>query len=195
MNRELKQRPDLAEIVYSLRSVEEAPYALCRFLRATKFQVDNLLQRLDSLKQDFHYAKTEHFYPDLAQIMDPTPLYAFLTCYPFLTSGRAKNGCPVNYFAVGKIQAQALYSMVPRSAFEAFMWHQSVHAFSRNVQQSMDENPNFVRMESVTVLDLAGLTYASASSSEATDAIQLASHIGDCFPEVHTTLKKHTCHL
>ena len=182
---ELQKRPDLANIVYSLRHVEESPYALCRFLRATKFQVPALMERLEKQLPDFQVAQAANFYPHLQDAMTHNaPLFAFFTCYPFVTTGRAKNGCPVNYFSVGKIQAQALFSVVTFDSFQKFMWHQSYHAFSRNVQASMKENPNVVRMESITVLDLAGLTYAQASSSEAMDAIQVASRIGDNFPEV-----------
>lgn len=162
--------------------MEEAPYALCRFLRSTKFDVSLLLQRLEELAPDFQRAIANHFFPDLSEVMNGAPLYAFLKFYPFLTSGHAKNGCPVNYFRVGQIQAQMLFSIVDFAAFEAFMWHQSVHTFRKHVQDQ--HNENIVRMESITVLDLSGLTYAAASSQEAMDAVKLASKIGNYFPEV-----------
>ena len=34
------------------------------------------------------------------------------------------------------------------------------------------------------MMDLEGLTYSAASSSEALDAVKLASKVGDYFPEV-----------
>lgn len=164
--------------------MEDAPYALCRFLRSTKFDVPTVLQRLESLAPGFQYPREKDFFPDLSLVMNGAPLYAFLKFYPFLTCGHAKNGCPVNYFLVGQIQAQMLFSLVDVAAFEAFMWHQSVHAFRKHIQDQ--QNPNIVRMESIAVLDLSGLTYAAASSPEAMDAVKLASKIGDYFPEVRT---------
>lgn len=151
-------------------------------MRSTKFDVPILLQRLESLAPEFQNAREKDFFPDLSLVMNGAPIYAFLKFYPFLSSGHAKNGCPVNYFLVGQIQAPMIFSLVDMAAFEAFMWHQSFHAFKKNIQDQ--NNPNIVRMESITVLDLSGLTYAAASSPEATDAVKLASKIGDYFPEV-----------
>ncbi len=183
--RELEQRPDLSEIVYSLSDVEETPYALCRFLRSTKFDVPVLLQRLEDLLPDFQQANANNFFPDLSEVLNGAPLYAFLKFYPFLSSGHAKNGCPVNYFRVGQIQAQMLFSIVDLAAFEAFMWNQNFHAFQQHVQKQ--QNQNIVRMETIAILDLSGLTYAAASSQEAMDAVKLASKIGNYFPEVRVS--------
>jgi len=179
--RELKRRPDLSDIVYSLSEIEDTPYALCRFLRSTKFDLALLLQRLESLAPDFQYAHANNFFPNLSEVMNGAPLYAFLKFYPFLSCGHAKNGCPVNYFQVGKIQAQMLFSIVDFASFEAFMWNHSFHAFQKHVKEQ--HNENIVRMETITVLDLSGLTYAAASSQEAMDAVKLATKIGNYFPE------------
>jgi CRAL/TRIO, N-terminal domain len=60
----LKERdPACAEMVYSLQDVEDEPYALCRFLRATKFNADVMLQRLESNKDKWEAVKKDQFYP------------------------------------------------------------------------------------------------------------------------------------
>ena len=52
----------LAEIVYDFRDFEEEPYALCRFLRATKFDGDKMLERLERTKGLWLEAKKNDFY-------------------------------------------------------------------------------------------------------------------------------------
>ena len=53
----------LYQQIYSLRDVEEEPYALCRWLRATKFNADELLKRLEDGKGTFQKAYENNFYP------------------------------------------------------------------------------------------------------------------------------------
>jgi hypothetical protein len=169
-----------------LRDVEEQAYAICRWLRAVKFDSQALLERLEAGNAAFLKAKANHFYPDLeATLHAPVPV--FLKQYPFVTSGRAKNGCPVNYFRAGKINAEGILSLVTFETFEAFMWHQSYHTFQTSIRASQATDPNVVRMESVTVLDLEGLSYSAAMSAEAMDTVKLASKVGDYFPEVRLT--------
>jgi hypothetical protein len=168
-----------------LRDVEEQPYAICRWLRAVKFDSQALLERLEEGKEDFLKAKAQDFYPEIETTLQ-APVTAFLKQYPFITSGRAKNGCPVNYFRVGKINAEGILSLVTFEKFEAFMWHQSYHLFQKNVRASQAKDPNVVRMESITVMDLEGLSYSAAMSAEAMDTVKLATKVGDYFPEVRT---------
>jgi hypothetical protein len=119
------------------------------------------LERLEAGKATFLNAKAHHFYSDLeATLQAPVPV--FLKQYPFLTTGRAKNGCPVNNFRAGKINAEGILSLVTFDTLDTFMWHQSYHQFQTNIRalQATDPNvPNVVQMESVTVLDLEGLGY------------------------------------
>lgn len=52
----------MAEIVYDFRDFEEEPYALCRFLRAVKFDGDAMLERLERTKKTWEEAKKHDFY-------------------------------------------------------------------------------------------------------------------------------------
>jgi hypothetical protein len=166
-----------------MKGVEEQAYSICRWLRAVKFDSQALLERLEEGKEAFLNAKANAFYPNIQTTLQ-APVAVFLKQYPFITSGRAKNGCPVNYFRVGKINAEGILSLVTFEKFEAFMWHQSYHQFQKNIRASQAKDPNVVRMESITVMDLEGLSYSSAMSAEAMDTVKLASKVGDYFPEV-----------
>ena len=73
------------------------------------------------------------------------PMAAFLSQYPFVTSGRAKNGCPVNYFGAGKVNAEGILSLTSMEGFEAFLWHQFYYIFQNNIRQAQKLDPNIVR--------------------------------------------------
>ena len=61
--RGLKAFPAIAEQVYSFRDIEEEPYTICRWLRATKFNADKILERLQDNHALFVEARRHNFYP------------------------------------------------------------------------------------------------------------------------------------
>jgi hypothetical protein len=81
--------PIYYEIVRSFSSVEKEAYALCRFLRARKFDVEKVFQLLDQAKEFFLVAKENNFYPDLEQALGFSRA-VFLSQYPAVFSGNAK---------------------------------------------------------------------------------------------------------
>ena len=97
----------VTEQVYSLRDVEEEAYTICRWLRATKFDADKILARLEENKGMFLEARAANFYPDISKSLG-CPFSVFLSQYPFLTIGNGKNGCPVNYFHAGGINPEGI---------------------------------------------------------------------------------------
>ena len=119
-------------------------YALCRFLRAVKFDYDALLLRLESQKGPWIKARDAHFYPDLQESLG-VELPVFLQQYPFLSIGRAKNGCPVTYFKAGSIQPEGIMCITTVEKSMSFFWHQSYHSFQNNLKASQKLDPNVVR--------------------------------------------------
>ena len=55
--------PGVLNQVYSFRDVEEEPYTICRWLRATKFKADDILKRLAENQAMFEKAQANDFYP------------------------------------------------------------------------------------------------------------------------------------
>lgn len=95
----------MTEQVYSFRDIEEEPYTICRWLRATKFDAEMILKRLQENQEMFDHAKHDEFYPNVQEAIG-APLSVFLSQYPFLPVGHGKNGCPVNFFLAGKINPE-----------------------------------------------------------------------------------------
>eukprot|EP00538_Stauroneis_constricta_P011372 CAMPEP_0119570826 /NCGR_PEP_ID=MMETSP1352-20130426/43813_1 /TAXON_ID=265584 /ORGANISM="Stauroneis constricta, Strain CCMP1120" /LENGTH=675 /DNA_ID=CAMNT_0007620503 /DNA_START=586 /DNA_END=2613 /DNA_ORIENTATION=- len=182
--RELKKPHNqvLADMVYLLRDIEDEPFALCRFLRSTKFNADETLQRLKKSSDAWQKANKHNFYPRLPDALG-CPGSLFLTQYPITSLGYAKNGCPVTYLQAGKIRPEGLLSLVTLENAKNFFWHQSTHAFRKAIKASKEVNPDLYRMESIVVIDLKGVTASDLSSPALTDCVKLSTSVADCFPE------------
>lgn len=179
--------PAISEQVYSFRDVEEEPYTICRWLRATKFKADEILQRLEENQPLFETARDNDFYPDVSKAIG-APFSVFLSQYPFLPIGRGKNGCPVNYFLAGRINPEGIMSLTTAEMLQGYFWWSFMYKFKQEIRKAQAEDPDFVRVEGINILDLKGLS-AAALSSETIDVVKLASKISDFFPEVRTLYK------
>jgi hypothetical protein len=85
---ELRRRdPIYNEIVCALSSVEMEAYALCRFLRARKFDVEKVFELLDEAKVHYIKARENDFYPDLEQALGVSRS-VFLSQYPAIFYGK-----------------------------------------------------------------------------------------------------------
>ena len=105
---ELQTRdPVYKQIISGFSSVEKEAYALCRFLRARKFDVEKVFEMLDEAKDAWTEAKRGDFYPDLEKSMG-VPRSVFLSQYPAVMAGNARNGCPVMYLKAGSIQPEGI---------------------------------------------------------------------------------------
>ena len=193
--------------MYSFRDIEEEPYTICRWLRATKFNADEILQRLQDNQPMFDAAKQCHFYgPNIEDYLG-CPVSVFLSQYPFLPIGRGKNGCPVNYFLAGKIQPEGILCVTSIEQLAYYFWYSFMYKMKVEIQESQqlannatsskknndndnDDDPhqqhqnNFlIKCEGINILDLAGLS-ASSLTSDTMEVIKLSSKISDFFPEV-----------
>ena len=181
-----RETPGLAEQIYSFRDVEDLPYTLCRWLRATKWDAKAILERCAQNQPQFNVASQHAFHPDVsASIGAPFPV--FLSQYPLLAVGTGKNGCPVNYFQAGHINPQGIMALTTVEKLEGYFWWSFMHKMKSEIRGQQSRNPNAVRCEGINIIDLQGLSRA-ALSSETMSVIQLAGKISDFFPEVRTVV-------
>ena len=171
--------------MYSYRDVEEEPYTICRWLRATKFQADDILARLVENQPLFEAAQRDDFYGPNIEPWLGCPLSVFLSQYPFLPIGVGKNGSPVNYFLAGHIQPEGILCLVSIAQLQYYFWYSFMHKMKDEIRTSQHADPDFCRCEGINVVDLSGLS-SSALTSETMEVIKISSKISDLFPEVRT---------
>ena len=170
------------EIVDAFHSVEEEPYALCRFLRARKFDVDAVMDMVEQGVDIWAEGKKHNFFPD-ASVAVGNPISVFRTQYPVVYSGIAKNGCPVSYFKAGQISVEGVECVTTLEKLTNLGWHQMIYTFPNKIAKAQKEGSDVVRCESVAVVDLKGLK-ASSLNARTLAVMKSMAKINQCFPEV-----------
>mmetsp|Transcript_51292 Transcript_51292/g.76120 ORF Transcript_51292/g.76120 Transcript_51292/m.76120 type:complete len:533 (+) Transcript_51292:137-1735(+) len=182
--KQLKTRdnPAYQEMVASFQSVEEEPYALCRFLRARQFKVDEVFEMMDVGADVWKDGKDHDFYPDADEAIG-APLTILLTQYPLVYHGSAKNGCPVSYFRAGEVVVEGVECITPIDGLTNLAWHYQMHKFPAVVAEAQSTNPDVVRCEAIAIFDLKGLT-KSQMNARTLEVLKKVIRVNVCFPEV-----------
>mmetsp|Transcript_19979 Transcript_19979/g.29446 ORF Transcript_19979/g.29446 Transcript_19979/m.29446 type:complete len:622 (+) Transcript_19979:190-2055(+) len=170
------------EMVGTFRDVEEEPYALCRFLRARDFNVEQVFDMMNEHLEIWKHAKESDYYPDIDAAMG-CPLSIVLTQYPVLYSGNAKEGYPVCYFHAGRLTVQGIECITTLDSIPKMMWNTMVYQVAGIFRDAAELNPDFVRCEQITVINLEGLS-ASQVNSRTLDVVKKANAVAECIPEM-----------
>ncbi|KAL3913238.1 MAG: hypothetical protein SGARI_000755 [Bacillariaceae sp.] len=123
---ELKKRdPAYREMVHAYSPAEEEEFALCRFLRAREFNVDEIFAMLDGngAVKIWKNANGHDFYRDLGKIYNGCPLPVFMKLFPVVISGLAKNGATMFYFKPGDIDMNALECVTDLPQLVPYLWN------------------------------------------------------------------------
>ena len=184
------------EMVDAFHSVEEEPYALCRFLRARKFDTDAAIAMIDDGVDVWAEGKKHNFFPD-ANVAIGNPLSVLRTQYPVTYEGIAKNGCPVSYFMAGRVSVEGLECVTTLDKLSNLAWHQMMYTFPKNIAKAQATNPDAVRCEAVAVIDLEGLK-ASALNVRTLEVLKSMATVSlgavDCVSNIYS-LYAFTTHI
>lgn len=170
------------EIVDAFHGIEEEPYALCRFLRARKFNVQAVFEMMGESLDVWREASSFDFYPDPDEAIG-APISVLLTQYPFLYSGVAKNGSGVSYFRAGKLKVEGIDCVTDFENLSNLIWHNAMHGFPREIAKVRARDPDGARCESIAVFDLEGLA-ASNLNARTYEVLKAATKVNICFPEI-----------
>ena len=157
-------------------------YALCRWLRARKFVLTDVIQMVDEAAKCQAEAKAAGYYPD------PEPALGcradiYQAQYPQIYSGVAKNGVPVFFSKTGVLNIGAVECITTVANIVKYHWFVMIHDFAKRLRDHKAIDPKFTRFEAVTILDMAELTVAQLNSRTMAIIKEQSAIDALCFPE------------
>lgn len=180
---EIEKRDDkFKDTIYNFGEEEGECWALCRWLRARKYDVTEVVKMVEEATEVRAEAKTHDFYPDpKAALGCDSALY--FAQFPQLYTGYAKNGAPLFISKPGVLNVDAVECITTLDGILKFHWFIMMHDFGDRLRAQKKEQNTFKRFECVIVLDLAHLTTAQLGKRALAIIKEQAKIDSLCFPE------------
>jgi hypothetical protein len=174
--------PIRREMVYCFKDVEGEAYSLCRYLRARKFDIDEIMKLIDKHRTTWMEGSAHNFFPDASDAIGGAPESALLSQFPLILGKIARNGCPIVYFSTRQINIDGMECVTSLDDIRNYMWHFTVHKFKNLISVAKAADPSlFIRMQIMAVVDLKGLKVSTLK--RAMGALQGALGILSVFPK------------
>lgn len=173
---------DFKDSVYSFGVVEGEVYAYCRWLRARKYVLEDTIKMIEEATVCRTEPKIANFYPDPAQAIG-CDISHYISQYPQLYSGYAKNGAPVFISKPGVLNVDAVECVTNMDNAVKYHWYAQMHDFGNRLRAYKEKNPDFNRFECVCILDLEGLTLGQLSQRTLALIKDQSTIDSLCFPE------------
>lgn len=168
--------------IYSFSEEEGEAYTLCRWLRARKFKLNDVIAMVEEATEVRKDARMKGFYPDPVEALGADPSI-YLTLYPQCYSGVAKTGAPVFYSKPGVLNVDGMECITSLDGILKYHWYVMMHDYANRLRAQKAKDPEFSRFECVAVMDLDHLTTAQVSQ-RALNIIKTQTAIDSvCFPE------------
>eukprot|EP00591_Stephanopyxis_turris_P003249 CAMPEP_0195512554 /NCGR_PEP_ID=MMETSP0794_2-20130614/4469_1 /TAXON_ID=515487 /ORGANISM="Stephanopyxis turris, Strain CCMP 815" /LENGTH=588 /DNA_ID=CAMNT_0040640361 /DNA_START=173 /DNA_END=1939 /DNA_ORIENTATION=- len=182
---QIRLRPEeFRSTIYSFGGVEsgeEEHYALCRWLRARKYDIKNALQMVEEAKVRHETACQNRFYPDPKKALG-VETSVFYSIFPELFIGYTKQNIPFYITKAGRTDLKHVSCVTTIPKMVNFHWHCMVHALGGRLREKKAKDPSFQRFEGFNIMDLEGLTLSNAM--EAINVFKEISTLDQlCFPE------------
>lgn len=183
-NKVYRRDKDFRDTTFAFQSADEdEEYALCRWLRARKYNLDATIKMIEEATDCRADVKRNDFYPSLDVALGvESSLYK--KEYPQLYYGSTKDGYPLFISQPGRMNIDAIELLTTKSGLINYHWHDMMHQFGRKLKASKDvSNGKFMRYECVCILDLKDLS-ASKLGKRQMNIIKSMTFIDSlCFPE------------
>jgi len=182
---ELKKRNDdeLNETVYrSFGEFEDRHYALCRWLRARKFILNDTITMIEEATEMRRVPKRLDFFPTACDALGCRKS-VYLKQYPQVCVGHCKSGHPVYFSKPGELCVNGLECVTTIQGVLNYHWHDMIHNFGGMLKKTACSKDGYKRFEFVCIIDLSGLTPAKLNK-RALNIVKVQSQIDSlCFPE------------
>ena len=88
------------------------------------------------------------------------PINVFLTQFPIIDYGCAKNGAPISYFRTEGLSVEGMECLTDLKNLPNYAWHSSYHNFPDEVAKAQEKNPDlvrYVRLKFIVIVSLQPL--------------------------------------
>jgi hypothetical protein len=134
--------PDFFNTVYCFGEHEGEAWALCRWLRARKFVLADVVVMVEQACETRSAAANADFYPNAVDALG-VEASIFFAQYPQLYSGQAKNGAPIFISKPGILNVDGMECITTLDGIIKFHWHIMMHDFAQRLRAQKEKNPNF----------------------------------------------------
>jgi len=179
-----KRDQDFQRTVFTFKDAgEHESYALCRWLRARKFKLPEVLSMIQDATDCRAEPSRSNFYSDPQTALGVEPAI-YLSQYPQLHCGYTKSGCPYFISKPGVLNVSGIECIATIEGIVRYHWFDMANNFLNTLRSQNIRDPvNFKRYECVCVIDLANLS-ASNVTKRALNIVKVQSQIDSiCFPE------------
>lgn len=137
--------PDFKDTIYCFGEIEGEVWALCRWLRARKFDFDKVMEMIDEANQTRAEAKKMDFYPNPTDALG-VDKSLFFAQFPQLYSGSAKNGSTLFFSKPGVLNVDGIQCLTTLNGIIEFHWYIMMHDFAQRLRAKKEADPeNFKR--------------------------------------------------
>lgn len=126
--------------IYSFGEIEGEAWALCRWLRARKFVLDDVIAMIEEATKVRADAKAHDFYPDPVDALGCTS-NLFFAQYPQLYPCVTKKGVPVFISKPGILNVDGMECITTLDGIIKFHWHVMMHDFAKRLQAQKEQSP------------------------------------------------------
>lgn len=167
------------------RAVETEEHAICRYLRARKFNVDATIQMMSDRSQLWREGATHNFYPNFKDALGTAaiPESVFASQLQLVLGHVTKSSSPIMYFSAGRVRADGLECLAPFGDIHKYVWHLVIHKLPRHIAYlSAKSGGRTVPIEMLVLADLGGISLNSLRRT--LKALEEAMRVLNVFPEV-----------
>jgi len=165
-------------------ALEDEAYALCRWLRARKFNLDETLKKIEEAVKLSHDPRERKFYLSPDEALGVEESFFNKQVPEMYYSSRARSGQPIFIAKLGAMNPDAFTCVTTLNGFVAYHWHVMMHRFTEVMKDcTKNANGDFKRYECFCIIDLKGVNTALLSK-RVLKVTKMQSEIDLlCFPE------------
>lgn len=135
-----KRGQDFRDTIFSFGEEEGEVWALCRWLRARKFVLSDVLAMVEEATEARNEAKKNDFYPDPVHSLGVEQNLYFAQ-YPQLYYGMSKSGSPIFISKPGILNVDGVECITTLEGILKFHWYVMMHDYKSRLQRVKNENP------------------------------------------------------